>query len=99
MRRRPAAMDVAVDALVCGGGPAGSAAAIVLARQGISVLIAERSRGQEFKVGECLPPSARPILANLGAADCLENAKHLDALGVLSAWGRTTLSDRSFCFS
>lgn len=52
---------------VIGGGPAGAAAAILLARAGKRVVLAERSPGPHHKVcGEFLSWEARPMLEALG---------------------------------
>lgn len=55
-----------VDAVVCGGGPAGSTAATVLARQGRSVLVLERERFPRFHVGESLLPYNLPLFERIG---------------------------------
>ncbi|WP_209379715.1 NAD(P)/FAD-dependent oxidoreductase [Pararoseomonas baculiformis] len=56
-----------MDALVVGGGPAGAAAAITLARAGASVTLVEReARAREKVCGEFLGPDAAQALARLG---------------------------------
>jgi flavin-dependent dehydrogenase len=58
------------DALVIGGGPAGSGAAILLARRGWSVLLAERRPFPRRKVcGEYLSATNFPLLRQLGVAE------------------------------
>ena len=52
--------------IVVGGGPAGSAAATMLARKGWRVLLFERERFPREHVGESLLPASVPILAELG---------------------------------
>jgi flavin-dependent dehydrogenase len=74
------------DAVVAGGGPAGAAAALVLARAGRSVLLAEARPGG-FKVGESLPPGVRPLLRDLGVLERFERDRHLPAHGTSAAWG------------
>jgi flavin-dependent dehydrogenase len=61
------------DALVVGAGPAGSAAASVLASRGARVLLVEKDRFPREKVcGEFLAAEALPSLERLGARDALE---------------------------
>jgi flavin-dependent dehydrogenase len=74
------------DAIVAGGGPAGAAAALVLARAGRSVLLAEARPGG-FKVGESLPPGVRPLLRDLGVLERFERDRHLPAHGTSATWG------------
>jgi menaquinone-9 beta-reductase len=58
------------DALIIGGGPAGSAAAILLAKAGWSVMLVERKEFPRRKVcGEYLSATNWPLLRSLGIAD------------------------------
>ena len=62
-----------VDTVVVGAGPAGSAAAIVLARAGRRVLLLEKDRFPRPKVcGEFLSSDALPLLDRLGARRAVE---------------------------
>lgn len=54
------------DVLIIGGGPAGAAAATVLAEHGRRVLVLERERFPRYRVGESLIPFAYPALERLG---------------------------------
>ena len=54
------------SALVVGGGPAGAAAAVSLARAGHPTLILERATGNGWRIGETLPPLAAEALRALG---------------------------------
>jgi flavin-dependent dehydrogenase len=88
-----------LDALVAGGGPAGSAAALVLARAGRRVMLVESSADREgLKVGESLPPAARPLLADLGLLERLEDDRHLRSYGTSAAWGSRRLVETDFVF-
>ena len=60
-------MSVQTDAVICGAGPAGSTAAILLARAGWSVVIIEKLAFPRRKVcGECIAASNFPLLEALG---------------------------------
>ena len=57
------------DVLVIGGGPAGSTAATLLARQGHSVLLLDKDRHPRFHIGESLLPANLSLFEQLGVAD------------------------------
>lgn len=60
-------MQTQFDAIIIGAGPAGSTAAILLARAGWSVALVEKQRFPRRKVcGECLAASNLPLLEALG---------------------------------
>ncbi len=63
---------VTCDVLVIGGGPAGSTAAINLARRGWQVLMLEKDRHPRFHIGESLLPMNLPILDRLGVLERVE---------------------------
>ena len=60
-------IDLTADVVVIGGGPAGSAAATMLARKGWQVTVFERETFPREHVGESLLPASIPILEELGA--------------------------------
>jgi flavin-dependent dehydrogenase len=65
-------MDTSYDAIVIGAGPAGSSAAILLARAGWSVALLEASAFPRRKVcGECIAASNLPLLDALGLGEPL----------------------------
>src|SRR5437660_10449845 len=57
------------DALIIGGGPAGSAAAAVLAEHGHNVLLLEREKFPRYHIGESLLPFTFQPLQRLGLID------------------------------
>ncbi|WP_419737103.1 tryptophan 7-halogenase [Pseudomonas sp. COR18] len=75
------------DVAIVGGGPAGSATAITLARLGRRVLLADSAPIGRFRVGEGFPPAARSLLADLGVLDGFLAAGHRPSYGNLSLWG------------
>lgn len=63
-----------VDVIIIGAGPAGCAAAIVLAEAGRSVLLVDRPAGARRALAESIPPSARRILSELGVDQAVASA-------------------------
>ena len=74
----PAAVDC--DVLVVGGGPAGSTAAALLARQGRRVVLVEKAHHPRFHIGESLLP------ANVRLFDQLGLRGELERIGIVK-WG------------
>ena len=88
---RPAAAEREdCDVLIAGGGPAGCAAALTLARAGRTVLLADAGGGPP-KLGESLVSVARLLLSDLGIAEEVLGDGHLPCHGSLSAWGSADL--------
>ncbi|MFH8612189.1 NAD(P)/FAD-dependent oxidoreductase [Streptomyces sp. NPDC018029] len=73
--------------VVVGGGPAGSTAAALLARQGFDVQLLERTRFPRYHIGESLLPSLLPVLDVLGARDAVENHGFVRKTGAFYGWG------------
>lgn len=82
----------AFDVVVMGGGPAGAAAATLIARQGFRVALLEREPTPPFKVGESLVPHTYEVFARLGVLDSLKQSsfqrKH--SVQFVSASGRAS---------
>ena len=62
------------DAVVIGGGPAGSTVATALARASRHVLVLEKEKFPRFHVGESLLPFSLPIFERLGVAEKIRAA-------------------------
>jgi flavin-dependent dehydrogenase len=62
------------DAVVIGGGPAGTTFAQLLRRAGHAVLLVERARHPRFSVGESLLPATMPLWRRLGLVERFEKA-------------------------
>ncbi len=78
-------------ALVVGGGPAGCAVALGLARAGASSVVVERSAGRRFQIGETLRPSVGQVLTRLGLEDAFSTQRHLTSHAIASSWGSEAL--------
>jgi 2-polyprenyl-6-methoxyphenol hydroxylase-like FAD-dependent oxidoreductase len=85
-------MTTDVDAVIAGGGVAGSAAAAALAALGWSVLIVEPGQHDERRLaGELIHPSGVDRLAELGllAAPAFASAARLDGFAIFTEAGRS----------
>jgi flavin-dependent dehydrogenase len=87
------------DIVILGGGPAGAAAAIELARHGRSVLVFERSRYDNARIGETLAPQATQWLQLLGILQSFESVPRCVAPGLVSLWDQRAPVEESFRFN
>lgn len=71
------------EVLVLGGGPAGSAAALLLTRWGHDVLLVTRSRARSAELAESLTPSCQKLF------DLLDVSRIVDAAGFVRSTGNT----------
>jgi flavin-dependent dehydrogenase len=73
---------------IIGGGPAGSACALALARLGVSdVVMIEAGDYQRFRIGESIPPESRRWLQALGIEREFLEQGHAPCYGSCSYWG------------
>jgi len=78
---------VEFDAVVIGGGPAGSAIGRLLAGWGHSVLILTKLIDETRGLAESLPPSSRKPFASLGVLDAIDRAGFCRTTGNTVWWG------------
>jgi flavin-dependent dehydrogenase len=76
-----------IDVLVAGGGPAGCAAALFLAKHGFSVTLADAETPRDFKIGETVPPDIQKPLREIGALQSFLDDSHPCSPGICSIWG------------
>jgi flavin-dependent dehydrogenase len=86
------------DVVIVGGGPAGAATALALARRGLSPIVLEAHSTPQMKVGECLPPSINPLLDHFGLSERLRRRGNLPTFGNRFAWGSSSIQERDFIF-
>ncbi|MEE3104777.1 MAG: tryptophan 7-halogenase [Acidobacteriota bacterium] len=73
------------DVSIIGGGPAGSAAARLLASWGHSVIVLDRTHST-MSLGESLPPSCRKLFDVLGVTASIDDAKFYRSAGNTVWW-------------
>jgi flavin-dependent dehydrogenase len=81
-------MNRFTQVLVIGGGPAGSSAATLLAREGFDVTLVERDVFPRYHIGESLLPSCLEILELMGAREKVEAYGFQQKHGGYFAWGK-----------
>lgn len=86
------------DVVIAGGGPAGSTAAIVLARAGLRVCVLEKDAHPRFHIGESILPRNTALLRELGLEDAVLSLTHVPKLGAEFGFGNDA-NPRRFTFT
>ena len=84
------------DVIIIGGGPSGIATALTLGARGISHVIVEANLTPTRKLGEAIPPNAKPLFQKLGIFHLVEAKEHPAYYGNKSCWGNATLELKEF---
>ncbi|MFY3740322.1 MAG: flavin-dependent dehydrogenase [Candidatus Nitrosomirales archaeon] len=87
------------DAVIIGGGAAATSSAILLARQGLSVLSVERSNYQEWRAGETLMPDVSVSLHKLGVMNHFLQLHNIHSEAIYVSWGSLELYENHFIFN
>ena len=74
MKKTDIIQNGSYDVIVIGGGPGGSTTAALVAEKGRRVLLLERDKHPEFKIGESLMPATYWTFERLGVLEKLKNS-------------------------
>ena len=70
-------IPASTEVLILGGGPVGSTAGMVLAKEGISSILIEWEHHPRFHIGESLLPHSLPMFDRLGVHDAIRARRQL----------------------
>ena len=78
-----------LDAVIVGGGPAGSTVGSALSRLGYDVLLLERETFPRHHIGESMLPASLELLDSVGALDDVRSAGFPVKRGGVFVWGKS----------
>lgn len=89
---------ITFDVVIIGGGPAGCATALSLRvhAPSLSIVVIEASHYDSVRIGETLPPAARPLLEHLGVWSPFLAGEPRVVHGTAAAWGDATPAENDF---
>lgn len=82
--------------VIVGGGPAGMATALGLAKNNVPCTVICQPTGNTYKPGETVPPNITTILHKLELKDIFNSDNHLHCYGNRFVWGNDEPVDKSF---
>lgn len=82
--------------IIVGAGPAGLATSLTLSAYNISHCIIDANAAATLKLGDALPPNAKPLLQQLGILHLLDSTYHIPYYGNQSIWGSNSLHQKEF---
>lgn len=86
------------DCIVVGAGPAGSAAAMEMARAGLDILVLDRGEFPRFRIGESFLPRTKRAFRRLGVLDKCLALPHARKVGVEISLGDARHGPQYFFF-
>ena len=79
--------DVQCDVAIIGAGPAGSVAALELARAGLDVVVVDKTDFPRFRIGESMLPHTQRIMEQLDLMDRVRKLPHMVKRGLEIEFG------------
>ena len=86
----------AYQVIIVGAGPAGIATALTLTARGVSNCMIEARLEPTRKLGEAIPPIAKPLLKKLEILHLVDAPEHITYYGNKSCWGTDKLQQSEF---
>jgi flavin-dependent dehydrogenase len=87
------------DVIVLGGGPAGAAVALALARKDHAVALLTKMPRAAPPIGETVPPEIKVVLAQLSLWETFAASGHAPSPGTVVIWGSEQAHENDFLFS
>ncbi|SEC52035.1 Dehydrogenase (flavoprotein) [Tenacibaculum sp. MAR_2009_124] len=89
-------MQNSYQVIIVGAGPAGLASSLTLSTYNIPHCIVDANTNSVLKLGDSLPPNAKPLLKQLGILHLLISPEHIPYYGNKSIWGTNEVHQKEF---